>query len=129
MIDYFNNHDQDVGDIYIIKLTNGVTLLSYLEFMDEDGEYFKLSHPYELMRNHGSSNEVTVGFFPWLYGAKESNTIVHSMDILTMTEASKEMIDTYRELIKGIQKANSKPLRHLDNLDFPFIDPWKNRMN
>jgi hypothetical protein len=131
MIDHFSNQDNNqlsLDDIYIIKLTNNVTLLTHLEFMDEDGEYYKFIHPYELIRSH-VNDEITIGFFPWLYGSKDSNTIVHSMDILAMFEAAPDMIKTYQDLIRSTKQSKKKPLPNLDNLDFPRNNPWKNRMN
>ena len=131
MIDYFNNQDSNqlgVDDIYIVKLTNNTTILTHLEFMDEDGEYFKFIHPYELLRKH-DHDEVVVGFFPWLYGAKDPDTIVHSMDVLTMVEASADMIKSYQDLLRSRIQSNRKPLHGLDNLDLPRNNPWKNRMN
>lgn len=118
---------EDYG-IYIIKLIGGVTLLSYAEPLDEDGESFRVSHPFELIKSLNETN-VSVGYFPWLFGSEENQSVIHSMDIITMIEASHDMINTYRELIGVTSDNNNKPLTGLDNLDFPFNDPWKNRMN
>lgn len=121
-----NNYTSNDTGIFILKLTNGTTLIS--ELKNKDGEFVTLISPLEMIKSFTEPGFTDVELFPWLFGANNHTVDFHTVDIIAMSKASSGTCQVYHEMVvkHGIESDNN--IKQYPGLDNPE-NFWKNRMN
>lgn len=104
---YENRHESfDPDSIYLIKLNNDTSIVAQCEDLDpyEDMNIFAL--PMRIVETF-SSNGMKQYMFPWMHGSESNIVALRSLDILTISPASENLVKRYSQTVLSYIVQNS----------------------
>jgi len=110
----------DPESVFLVKLTNGQTLISNLHESGIHNDIYTLTYPIlmsTIYSNHFSS--VKQVLIPWIHGSSSQEANISSHDILTVSPASDYMIRLYSQYL----------FSYLLNTDNEYLSQDKPRFN